>query len=127
MFILRICAVTVAVVALAGVALAQPPPAPAATATPTAPAVVQPPPSPSCVAPRIVERLSVPAEDIAHLQQLANDYAHCMKAYVDARRAAAEADAAQEKLEVEAGNAAAHQVNDLYAAVKAYAAKHAKD
>ena len=86
-----------------------------------------PPPPPTCVAPKIVERASVPAEDIAHLQKLTNDYAHCMKAYIDARQANAEAAGLQAKAEVDAGNAAAHQVNDLYAAVKAYAAKHAKD
>ena len=126
MLILRIGAVTVAIVALAGVAWAQAPPPPAVSAAPTAPAAVQPP-APRCIAPRIVERPSVPAEDIAHLRQLTNDYAHCMKAYVDARRAAAEAAGAQEKAEVDAGNAAAHQLNDLYAAVKAYAAEHAKD
>ena len=85
------------------------------------------PPAPTCLAPRIVERASVPAEDIAHLQQLAYDYSHCMKAYIDARQAAADAYGAQAKAEVEAGNAAAHQTNDLIAAVKAFAAKHAKD
>ena len=84
-------------------------------------------PPPACVAPKVFERISVPAEDIAHLEQQANDYGRCMKTYIDARQAAVEAANAQAKAEADAGNAAAHQVNDLYAAVKAYAAKHAKD
>ena len=86
-----------------------------------------PPPPPTCVAPKIVERVSVPADDIANLQRLANDYVHCMQAYIDARQAKANEESLQAKAEVDAGNAAAHQVNDLYAAVKAYVAKHAKD
>ena len=97
---------------------------PAQTTAPAAPTV---PPPPSCVAPKIVERATVASEDLIHLQQSAEDYRRCMKAYIDARQAAADAASAQAKAEVDAGNAAAHQVNDLYAAVKAYTAKHAKD
>ncbi len=84
-------------------------------------------PPPACIAPKVFERISAPAEDIAHLEQQADDYGRCMKAYIDARQAAVEGAEAQAKAEADAGNAAAHQVNDLYAAVKAYAAKHAKD
>ena len=96
---------------------------PAQTTAPAAPIV---PPPPSCVAPKIVEHATVPTEDLIHLQELAEDYRHCMKAYIDARQAAADAASAQAKAEVDAGNAAAHQINDLYAAVKAYVAKYAK-
>lgn len=92
--------------------------------TPAAAAI---PPPPACVAPKLVDRMSVPADDIAHLETQANEFGHCMKAYIDARQAGVQAATAQAKAEADAGNAAAHQVNDLYAAVKAYAAKHAKD
>jgi hypothetical protein len=91
-----------------------------------APAEALPAP-PACVAPTIVERMSVPSEDIAHLQQLANAYGECMKSYIDARQAAANAYAAKANAETEAGNAAARQANAFFEAVKAYAAKHAKD
>ena len=86
-----------------------------------------PPAPPACVAPKIVERVSVPREDIAHLQQLANAYGDCMKTYIAQRQAAADAYGVKANAEMEAGNAAAHQVNALYEAVKAYAARHAKD
>ena len=61
------------------------------------------------------------------MEQQANDYGRCMKAYIDERQVAIQAADNLAKAEAEAGNAAAHQVNDLYAAMKVYTAKHAKD
>jgi len=99
-----------------------------ASADAQSPSADAPPPMPAtCRAPSIVERTSVPSEDVAHLKQVANVYGDCMKAYIAARQAVANVYEAKAKAEVDAGNAAAHQVNDLYAAVQAFAAKHAKD
>jgi hypothetical protein len=78
----------------------------------------------SCPQPKLPERVSVAQEDLQHLMEQVNAYARCVKAYVDARQAAANHYNTLLKQEVDAGNAAVKEINEFQARLNDFRERH---
>lgn len=80
-----------------------------------------------CSKPALVERMSVPKEDLAALFERGQSYSDCMSKAIEAKRANANRLMDEAKAEAEASNAMVKEVNDFVAALRAYEAEHRDD
>ena len=84
------------------------------------------PPS-SCQAPNLIDRISIPQEDLAHLKGQAQAFETCTQEYVAARQASLTAAEAKAKAEADAANNAVRDANAFMAKFKVFLDRHSHD